>query len=1115
MSRDPQKNERAPIQETGQLSPPIVREPIYECAAAVHVESFVAHAVVTVFSNGVDVVGKDKPYMGQADIQLTRPLKADEKITATQDAFGLTSEQSYKPVTVQPQITKLEKPTAGPIIYACGRVVPVRGLSPSTHVEVYQAQSSPVPIIPANLIGTAENTGVWVPVVTQPLKKGWFVAARQVSCPGTPHEIDSAPSDSLSVPPELSPVTPPILDQPIAGNDVVNLEQLLVGSEIKVTDENTASTVGGGLATGDKNWAPVDPNIDGSHKYHAIQTLCTPSKPSPSVTPIKNVGAAALFSPICPDDMTVTVGGSIINANVVLYRDGSALPIGIGGAVDGELTLSIGPAFLPLKVGEQLYVRQYIGSTISDKSNVVTVTDCRNVVTQHNDMRRTGAYLHETSLTPTTVSGPHFGRLFERNVDGSPYAQILYVRGVPNTAQGTKDLFFVATSTNWIYAFDADNTAQDPNTPAVWHVHLGRTRMLNANEICRETLGSVGVTSTPVIDVQTQTMYVVAEHWQSATPTPSGSANLDGEHFLHAIRLNDGKDRVPPVKIAGHDPRTGLDFDHKVQRNRPGLLLLNGAVYIGCATFSCDAGNYHGWVFGYRASDLKPVGIFCTSERSDIGSGVWQSGNGLVGSDGGHIYFETGNDLGEPGSPVAKYGDTFIRLRVTSEWPGLVEANYFQPSNALRLRDGDRDAQGNAIPDDGKYANGTPHYDHWGDTDLGSGGPILLPGGRLVGGGKQGRYYVLDSQSMRLVQDKNSPDPAKVGEGFQAFVTSYRDVAGDLISNFQIYGAAEGFGPNIHGGPCYWRDRGLLYQMSEKDYLKAFQYDILSGTVQQQPVLKSTVQPPYGMPGGHSSLSANGDKDGVLWTCMPNGDGQWIPQQGILIAFDATTLKELWRDTGDPDTNPEWFAKFNPPTVADGRVYRPCFARYSVSVGSDGKDNGGAPTQAAPGKVIIYGLTGKKKHKRHSSSAHDLANSSIDAKWQSLGGSGVLAAPGGDEYAVGDSRGGRRRDFVGAVTAPSQRVSLRHLPTGGSCHNPPDQSAMVVSSIFWTAETGACVVTGEIREHYLRNSGPTGELGYPVSDETDTADGTGRVSYFENGYIIWDSQHGATMRLLR
>ncbi len=74
---------------------------------------------------------------------------------------------------------------------------------------------------------------------------------------------------------------------------------------------------------------------------------------------------------------------------------------------------------------------------------------------------------------------------------------------------------------------------------------------------------------------------------------------------------------------------------------------------------------------------------------------------------------------------------------------------------------------------------------------------------------------------------------------------------------------------------------------------------------------------------------------------------------------------------------------------------------------------------------------------------------------------------------------------------------------------------MVVSSIFWTAETGACVVTGEIREHYLRNSGPTGELGYPVSDETDTADGTGRVSYFENGYIIWDSQHGATMRLLR
>jgi hypothetical protein len=131
-----------------------------------------------------------------------------------------------------------------------------------------------------------------------------------------------------------------------------------------------------------------------------------------------------------------------------------------------------------------------------------------NVVTHHNDNFRTGAYLAETRLKPGNVNTQTFGVLFERRVEGDVYAQILYVQGV-RTPQGARNLFFVATSTNRVYAFDADDADRNVDTPPVWSRQLDPFRILTSAEICRETIGSVGVTSTPVIDVDTATMYVV------------------------------------------------------------------------------------------------------------------------------------------------------------------------------------------------------------------------------------------------------------------------------------------------------------------------------------------------------------------------------------------------------------------------------------------------------------------------------------------------------------------------------------------------------------------------------------------------------------------------------
>lgn len=65
-----------------------------------------------------------------------------------------------------------------------------------------------------------------------------------------------------------------------------------------------------------------------------------------------------------------------------------------------------------------------------------------------------------------------------------------------------------------------------------------------------------------------------------------------------------------------------------------------------------------------------------------------------------------------------------------------------------------------------------------------------------------------------------------------------------------------------------------------------------------------------------------------MWTSVPTSDGQWLPAHGVLVAFDAMTLKQIWSDE-----HSDWFAKFNPPTIADGKVLRAVFAQYDLAPG--------------------------------------------------------------------------------------------------------------------------------------------------------------------------------------
>src|SRR5450759_3910818 len=64
-------------------------------------------------------------------------------------------------------------------------------------------------------------------------------------------------------------------------------------------------------------------------------------------------------------------------------------------------------------------------------------------------------------------------------------------------------------------------------------------------------------------------------------------------------------------------------------------------------------------------------------------------------------------------------------------------------------------------------------------------------------------------------------------------------------------------------------------------------------------------------------------------------------------------------------------------------------------------------------------------------------------------------------------------------------------------------------SIYWTPATGAHEVHGAIREQWAAMGWELGVAGYPLTDETATPDGTGRFNHFTGGSIYWTPATGA------
>ena len=513
------------------------------------------------------------------------------------------------------------------------------------------------------------------------------------------------------------------------------------------------------------------------------------------------------------------------------------------------------------------------------------------VLTQHNNLARTGANLQETLLTTNSVSTNTFGLLFTRAVDDQVYAQPLVMTNVTIAGKGVHNLVIVATVNDSVYAFDADNAAV---TNAYWSVSFTNVNAVapknsDMTGACgggyADFSGKMGIVSTPVIDPATGTLYLVARTKEFGT---------NFVQKLHALDLRTGGEQPnSPVTITAKAAGTGdgsvggvLTFDPQKQNQRAALALVNGVVYLAWASH-CDWGPYHGWLIGYNATNLQQAAAYITTPNG-INGGIWMSGQGVAADTNGNLYFSVGNGtvgVASNARDTTNRGESLLKL--TRSGTNLTIVSWFTPNNYSALETG--------------------------DIDLGSSGVLLIPNTSLaLSGGKQGVLYLVNRDSMG-------------GLSFSSFDTNAVQYFTNNISPTVTH--------EILGAPVWWDGASGSYAyiwISESDYLRQYKFNSATGKF-LLPGARSQTAAPAGTPGGILAVSANGTNagSGIVWASHQlNGDANHTVRPGILRAFNAQNItNELWNSqqltNRDAVGN---FAKFVPPTVANGKVYLATFS---------------------------------------------------------------------------------------------------------------------------------------------------------------------------------------------
>jgi hypothetical protein len=521
-----------------------------------------------------------------------------------------------------------------------------------------------------------------------------------------------------------------------------------------------------------------------------------------------------------------------------------------------------------------------------------------SVVTWHFDNARTGLNAKETALTPQTVTPQTFGKLFSYQVDGYVYAQPLLVSGLAINGT-TRNVVFVATENDSVYAFDADTVGTGSPLWKVSLLQTGETPVTNAS-----IQPVLGITSTPAIDSTSNTMYVV-------TTEAVGGA---GTFRLHALDITTGAEKFGgPVEIQASVPGTNSDAKNGIVTlttsclQRAALLLANESVYIGFG--SCHSG----WLLSYNATSLTQTGVFNMSpDMNGEGAfggagGVWMGGGGPAVDGSGNIFITTGNG---PYDGTEAFGESVVKF-----------------DSQLHLLD-------HFTPFDFAFMDCK-------DTDLASGGILLIPGTtQALAGGKSGKLYLVNTTDLGGMQQNNAGatqtlwfEPDLSPPYTTSCTDSHNHTSTTQINSYEIFGTAAYFNGTVYLGvtPTVPGVAGPL---------RAFAYNgqLTAGPYTSDNILQSSY-------GTTPFISANGTSGGVVWIIdhgVPlQGSGTATP--AVLRAFDAGTLTEIYDSTDNVGDTAGYGIKFTSPIVANGKVY----------IGT-GHDPLGGPNPQ--GELDVYGL---------------------------------------------------------------------------------------------------------------------------------------------------------------
>jgi hypothetical protein len=490
-----------------------------------------------------------------------------------------------------------------------------------------------------------------------------------------------------------------------------------------------------------------------------------------------------------------------------------------------------------------------------------------DVITYHYNVLRQGSTLQETTLTPSNVNSTNFGKVGFYAVDGKVDAQPLYVN--KQFIQGSlNNTLYVVTENDSVYAFGASNGRQ------YWHKSvLGSGETPSDDHSCSQISPQIGITNTPVIDKQ-------AGNGDGAMYFVAMSKDSSGHYHqrLHALDLRTGAELYGgPVEITATYPGTGdgsqgghVIFDPSKYAERAALLEFANTIYI-TFTSHCDARPYTGWVMAYNSRTLAQSSVIDITPNGREGA-VWMAGSGLAADPSGNIYLMAGNGtfdttLNSQGFPVnGNYGNAFVKLSASH---GVIAvADYFNMFNTVQ--------ESNS------------------DTDLGSGGAIILPdvtdnNGTVhhlaVGAGKDTNIYVVNRDNMGKWNSTNNNNAYQV-----------------------LNGALPG---GVWSKPSYWNNH--VYYGEVGSTLKAF--GISNAKLTTSPTSHSANTFPY--PGTFPLISANGSTNGIVWAVSNSNPA-------VLYAYDANNLATQLYNSNQASGGRDQFGngnKFITPIVANGQVF--------------------------------------------------------------------------------------------------------------------------------------------------------------------------------------------------